>query len=311
MPPESTVTLLGPQRNPRLDAVLRAQSLYGARIALVNPGWREREPDDGLLSSLAGGNTVNLALWHRMQEVWDADPDLAAADRRRRDQLEELQELYLLGLDHVLAAIRAIHARVPRTPSVHERALADAEQVLRDLDRIHLQRVSEVHGDFYSQWPLHERPAVMQARAAIARDLSAVQCVVVPGGHVGVLLGALHLFNVAHQIDVPVIAWGAGAMALTDLVVLFHDRAAHGPAVAELFTRGIGMVHRVVALPSARERLDLGDHLRMGILARRFAPASCLLLDEHAHVEFTRGGTVPPGSPVLATDGMARLSGAA
>ncbi len=311
MPPEPTVTLLGPQRNPRVDAVLRAQCLYGARIALVNPGWREREPDDGLLSSVAGGNTVNLALWHRMQEVWDADPDLAAADRRRRAQLEESQELYLLGLDHVLSAIKALHARQPRTPWVHERAVADAEQVLRDLDRIHLQRVSEIHADFYAHWPLHERLAVAQARAAIARELSDVQCVVIPGGHVGVLLGALHLFNLAHHIDVPVIAWGAGAMALTDVVVLFHDRAAHGPAVAELFSRGIGMVHGVVALPSAKERLDLDNHVRMGVLARRFAPASCLLLDEHAHVEFIRGGTLPHGSPVLAADGTARLSGAA
>src|SRR5690554_4470007 len=94
-PARPPVTLLGPQRDPELDRVLASQGLHG-RVALVNAGWREREPDDELLSSLAGGDTVNLRLWHRMQEVWEADPEFAEADQRRRAVLEEMQELYLL-----------------------------------------------------------------------------------------------------------------------------------------------------------------------------------------------------------------------
>lgn len=307
MPAEDTttapvLTLLGPQRNPRLDSVLTDLGISG-RVALINAGWREREPDDELLASQAGGSTVNLKLWQRMQAVWEADPAFADADRRRRETLEELQELYLLGLDHVVSAIIALVHRTPRNAALGAQALADAEQVMRQLDRQHLARVAEVHAEFWAAWPPHERPAVATLRGLVAQELADAEAVVIPGGHVGVLVGALHLFNVAPLLRAPVIAWGAGAMALTDTVVLFHDRAVHGPAVAEVFSAGVGLVHEVVALPGARARLDLSDTARMGIFARRFAPARLLLLDENADVRFGPDGKLPPGARTLGSDG--------
>jgi hypothetical protein len=304
-PARPPVTLLGPQRDPELDRVLESLDLHG-RIALVNAGWREREPDDELLSSLAGGDTVNLRLWHRMQEVWEADPEFAEADQRRRAVLEEMQELYLLGLDHVVGAITALHQHTPRAHAVREQAIADAEEIMQDMDRRHLERVSEVHQRFWQRWKPHERPAVAGAREAVSRELAEAHAVVMTGGHVGILVGALHLFNVAPQIRVPVIAWGAGAMALTDRVVLFHDRAAHGPTATELFSSGVGLVRDVVALPDARSRLDLDNRPRMATLARRFAPATCLVLDRGARVHVTPDGSLPEDAPVLRPDGTIR-----
>ena len=110
----ASVTLLGPQRTPRVDGVLASLGLTGARAAVINAGWREREPEDELLVGLAGGNAVNLRLWHRMQEVWDADPEFAAADRTRRVVLEEMQDLYVIALDHVIDALHAMRGRAPR-----------------------------------------------------------------------------------------------------------------------------------------------------------------------------------------------------
>lgn len=307
-PQRPAVTLLGPQRDPVLDRVLDSLGVHG-RVALVNAGWREREPDDELLSSLAGGDTVNLRLWHRMQEVWEADPEFAEADQRRRAVLEEMQELYLLGLDHVVRAIAALHRHTPRTHTVREQAIEDAEEIMRDMDRRHLERVAEVHAGFWERWKPHERPAVASVRAAVSHELAQASAVVMTGGHVGVLVGALHLFNVAPQIRVPVIAWGAGAMALTDRVVLFHDRAAHGPTAAEVFSSGVGLVRQVVALPDAGSRLDLDNRPRMATLARRFAPASCLVLEAGTRVDVGPDGALPEDAPLLRPDGTIRPGG--
>lgn len=297
------VTLLGPQRQPRVDAVLRSLHLDGARAAIINAGWREREPEDDLLVSLTSGNAVNLRLWHRMQEVWDADPEFAAADQHRRMILEEMQDLYLIALDHVIDALRTMRGRVPRSEEIQRIALEDAEQIMRSIDERHLDRVNEVHAEFWERWPPHERGAVQVLRDRVRAELADAEVVLIPGGHVGVLVAALHLFNVAPQLRVPIIAWGAGAMALTDRVVLFHDRAAHGPSVSEVFTQGLGLVTDTVAFPGARERLDLGNPLRMGVLARRFAPARCLLLNDRARVDILPGSGLPDDAPVLATDG--------
>lgn len=304
MPAEGpSVTLLGPQRTPRVDGVLKSLGLAGARAAVINAGWREREPEDELLVGLAGGNAVNLRLWHRMQEVWDADPEFAAADRQRRVLLEEMQDLYVVALDHVIDALRAMRGRVPRSVTVQQMALADAEQIMREIDTRHLERVNEVHAEFWARWPPHEREPVRLLRQLISSELDQAEVILIPGGHVGVLVGAMHLFNVAPQLQVPIIAWGAGAMALTDRVVLFHDRAAHGASVSEVFTQGLGLVKDTVALPAARERLELTNPVRMGTLARRFAPATCLLLNERARVDIRPDGHLPDDAPVLAQDG--------
>lgn len=132
-----------------------------------------------------------------------------------------------------------------------------------------------------------------------------MQGVILTGGHVGVLMGAMHLFNIAPALDVPIIAWGAGAMALTERVVLFHDRAAHGPAIAEVYRAGLGLVRHTVALPSPRDRLDVNNEIRMGLLARRFDPARSLLLEAGVQVHIGYDGLLPNGAPVLASDGSA------
>lgn len=305
----ASITLLGPQRTPRIEAVLSSLGLQGARAAIINAGWREREPEDGLLASFTGGNAINLRLWHRMQEVWDSDPEFAAADRTRRLILEEMQDLYVVALDHVVAALRVMADRAPRSARVQEMALGDAEQIMREIDARHLERVGEVHAEFWSKWPPHERPAVALLRERIRAEVAGAEVILIPGGHVGVLVGALHLFNIGPHLQVPIVAWGAGAMALTDQIVLFHDRAAHGPSVTEVFTQGLGLVKETVALPAARERLEVSNAARMGVLARRFAPAHCLLLDERARVDLQPDGSLPDTAPVLAPDGRPTVMG--
>lgn len=303
-PAEPHITLLGPQRTPRLTQVIDALGRSGP-FATINAGWREREPEDALLNDSLHSNSINLHLWQRMQQVWEADPDFAHADRERRHTLEEMQQLYLLGLDHAMSAIETLQRHQPRDPSVQRAAISDAEQIMRDMDARHLERVADLYATFWARTTPHERPAIARERDEISGLLAQAETVVLTGGHVGVLLGALHLFNIAPALAKPVLAWGAGAMALTDRVVLFHDRATHGPTVAETYAAGLGLIRDTIALPSARDRLDLANHERMAVLTRRFDPAHCLLLDAGAQVHVGHDGLLPAGAPVLGADGTA------
>ena len=78
---------------------------------------------------------------------------------------------------------------------------------------------------------------------------------------------------------------------------------------AEVFSAGVGLVRGVVALPDARSRLDLDNRTRMATLARRFAPAACLVLDAGTRVDLGPDGALPEDAPVLRPDGTVRPGG--
>ena len=59
----------------------------------------------------------------------------------------------------------------------------------------------------------------------------------------------------------------------------------------------------VVALPHARRRLRVSDPIRMSVLARRFAPARCLVLDDVTRVPLDEDGGLPPDARVLDLEG--------
>ena len=295
------VTLLGPQRRPTLDTV--TASLYPeGPIATITAGWQEREPDDGELSKLLGSRDVNLRLYRRWLDVQERDPEFARGERKLAAALEELQDMYLLRLDH---ALRAVYAVQRRSGGQRLRAdvLAEAIATVRELDAAHLRRVGAVRGEFYQSLRPHDRPVIAGHRAEVAGLLRDAEAVVVAGGLVGVLADALHLFNAAASLPSAVIAWSAGAMALAERIVLFHDRSAHGPGHPEIYGRGLSAFRNVVPLPHARARLLLDDAPRMAVFARRFAPARCVLLENGTRIDTGGDGSCPPGTRVLGEDG--------
>jgi hypothetical protein len=298
-----SITLLGPQRRPTLDRVLSSLEVRGP-VAVVNAGWREREPDDAEILGLAGEQATNLRLFARWTEALRADPEYAAAEREHRLALDELRQLYLIRLDHALQAESAVTARTDGHPHALAMASADALEAVRLLDATHLARVQELHDDFYGTWRLEERGTIAAHRAEVRELLSTAQCLVIAGGHVGDLIRVLHLFHVSPHVPPQVVAWSAGAMALTPRVVLFHDRAAQGASLTEVFDAGIGVVPGLVLLPHARRRLVTDDVIRMSGLARRFAPDSCLVLDDGVRVDLGPDGAVPPGARVVGANGL-------
>jgi hypothetical protein len=296
------ITLLGPQRRPTLDRVLSSLGV-GGPVAVVNAGWQERESDDAEIIGLAGGQAVNLRLFARWMDVLSADPEYAAAEREHRQLLDELQQLYRVRLDHALQAVHAVAARGDGHAAVQATAMEDALAAVRLLDATHVARVQELHDGFYGTWRLEERGAIAGHREEVRRLLASAECLVVAGGHVGELVRLVHLFHLAPHLPPRVIAWSAGAMALTPRVVLFHDRAAHGASLTEVFDAGIAVIPGLVLLPHARRRLRTDDLLRMSVLARRFAPAVCVVLDDGVRVDLGPGGALPAGARVVDEEG--------
>jgi hypothetical protein len=295
------VILLGPQRRPTLDSVVASLGLDGP-FATITAGWQEGEQDDGELRKRLGHRDVNLSLYRRWLDVLERDPQFAAADRRLRAVLEEMQDIYLLRLDYAMRAVYAVQRR-NGDEEIRDGALADAIASVRELDAAHLYRVSEIRLEFYQARQPHNRPVIAEHRDEVSRLLGDAAALVLAGGHVGVLADVLHLFNVAAALRSPVIAWSAGAMALTDRIVLFNDRAPQGPGHPEVYGSGLSLLRSLVLLPHARAKLLLDDAPRMAIFARRLAPARCILLETGTRIDTDSDGTCPPDARVLAEDG--------
>ena len=298
--------LLGPQRRPTLDAVVRSLGLADGPIATVTAGWQEREPYDGELNALLERRGSGLGLYRRWLDVQEQDPEFAAAERALQRILDELADLYLLRLDYALQAVYALQHR----PGVPAEAVAEAVEGVQSLDAAHLVRVNEVRGEFFDRVRPHDRRVIASHRLAVAGLLGEAAALVIAGGHVGVLADVLHLFNVAAALSgragdpaVPVVAWSAGAMALTDRIVLFGDRSPQGPGHAEVYGSGLSVLRGLVLLPHARARMLLDDTPRMAVIAQRFGPGRCVPLEGGTRIELDRDRGCPPGTRVLTGDG--------
>lgn len=281
--------LLGPQRHrPIVAAAVEALVGAGAggRVACITAGWEERESEHGELFAHLQRPAVNLDIWQRIETIFEADAELLAAMRLRHDTLRKLQELYRLRLGGLMEPARVLLAR-HGDPALLDAERAAAIAMLQTLDREHEQRVAAIHEDFEARWRPAQRPAVAAARQQIAALIDEASCVCIAGGHVGVLLHRLRLFDVPMLLrDKPVVAWSAGAMVLCERIVLFHDDPPQGAADAEAMERGFGLLPGLVPLPHAKRRLHLQDELRVQLLARRFEPARCIALDDGCRIDW-------------------------
>jgi hypothetical protein len=286
------VLLLGPQfRRPNLGEALRQSGLHGPVVS-ITAGWQEREGELGALEEHLGEHARDLRLYERAEAVFAADPALHAAYRERQATLRQLQNFYRLRLDHAKAAARELAGRDDGSPPVR-RALRSAITALRRLDAEHLRDIRAVHRRFDRHWSSTRRPVLASQRAELEHILGAAALVCIAGGHLAVLLNRLRLFGLGAVLrDRPVAAWSAGAMALAERIVLFHDHPPQGAGNAELFDEGLALVPGVVLLPHAAARLATTNPGRIALLARRFAPATCCTLDDGDQLHWHRARLV-------------------
>ena len=296
--------LLGPQRlAPFVDKAAEMLQIDG-KIAAITAGWQEREAEDQDLCAALGNRSVNLMLHARGEAVFRDDPDFFAAHRAKQDRLRHLQELYRLRLASALKGARRVQqATAPR--DLIEAELEEALQALRLLDAHHAAKIRHIEEEFDRKLRPLERPALRRQLREIDAILRECGGVAIAGGHVAVLYNRLRLFDLRSRIaDLPVMAWSAGAMAVSDRIVLFHDSPPQGRGNAEILGAGLGLFPGVVVLPHARRRLMVHDQARISVFARRFAGAACIALDDRCWLRFTGSAwTSGPDTFQLCSDG--------
>ncbi|MGB5249459.1 MAG: Type 1 glutamine amidotransferase-like domain-containing protein [Gammaproteobacteria bacterium] len=285
--------MLGPQRDaPYIAPLLEHFGLGGARACAVTAGWQEREGELDELEAHTASKAPDLTLYQRAEDVFARDPDFQQAYQRRQRRLREMQRLYRRRLAHAVAALREMELETRNSDLVlNERR--SAMRALRTLDRQHLRRIRGLLEAFDARYEPLTRPAVAEHRAEIKAELDACQVLFLAGGHVEVLLNRLRLFGVAELLrEQAVIAWSAGAMAISDQIVLFHDDPVQGSGIAEVADTGLGLIHGVLPLPHASNRLDLEDQARVALFCRRFLPARSMTLDPGAALIWQDGQLV-------------------
>ena len=286
--------ILGPQlRTPCLGQALSQvrPGLQGAVVA-ITAGWQEREGELDALQRHLDHTVQDLRLYERTEALFESDPPLAQAHRARQERLKTVQELYRLRLAHAKSAARELFARNGGGESLENARRASVE-ALRRLDAELLRELDRVHAEFIERLRPLERPALAQQHGELASLLDRAELVLVAGGHVAVLLNRLRLLGLAELLrDRLVAAWSAGAMALTERVVLFHDSPPQGPGNPEVLEHGLGLLRGTVVLPDAGRRLKIEDSNRVQLLARRFAPARCYAVDDGQWLHWRHGRLV-------------------
>jgi hypothetical protein len=312
-----SLTLLGPQRlTPTLPEAVAAVGVDLSPgqppLAIVTAGWQEREDEDADLVAALLGNTVNLRLYARVADIFERDPDLERAHRERGQRLRDIQTLYELRLGHAMDAVYELLRRATEGWLI-DGEVESALGAVRALDERVLALNAEVTGEFLAVWRPEERDAVAAHRADVARVLRDASGLAIAGGQVPTLLNRLNLLGIGdHVEELHVFAWSAGAMVVTERVVVFRDDPPHGRPYSRVFEVGLGWCQGVVALPHPRRRLHLHDARRVSLLARRFAPAVCLGFEDGAHFPIAGADGRPRhGVLLLGADGaVAELAAA-
>ncbi len=300
------VVFLGPQRHvPTVRDALRSLPEHerGAPVAIVTAGWEERELEHVEFEEHIEGRAVNLEVFRRVEECYLDDPELREATRARHDRMRRLQDLYRLRLASLVETAQKIQEIARDDAELAEPELAELFDSARQLDSHHVARIAEIHTEFVDTVKPSERHRIAQHREEIARVLRECPVMCIAGGHVAILLNRMRLLDVlALHEGRPIVAWSAGAMALTNRVVLFHDSPPQGPGAAEVFESGLGAVSGIVPLPHADHRLKLDDTERARLLARRFAPDPCVPLVDGSRIDWDGTRWIAP-----APDGARRI----
>ncbi|MFT5681489.1 MAG: hypothetical protein ACI8RZ_002395 [Myxococcota bacterium] len=283
----SQIVLLGPQRlSPTVGAEVKQRGITGP-VAMITAGWQEREEEDSEFREVLAVPAVNLRLYARWEEVRQEDPEFGELHRSRQDQLRQLSKIYRLRLALLRKQASKLLA-MEGSPELLDPERIHAIDMLKMLDAHHLRRVEEINGEF--EWAVRpgERASIARHRAELMEILQGCEAIAIAGGHVAVLLNRLRLFNIEPMLRrLTVFAWSAGAMTLTERIVLFHDSPPQGAGNPEVLELGLGLIPGVVVLPSARHRLKLEDAGRVALMVRRLSPSHCVPMDEQERLEWS------------------------
>ncbi|MBL8891887.1 MAG: hypothetical protein JNL67_18065 [Planctomycetaceae bacterium] len=285
---QQPLVLLGQQREiPRLQAVLEQRGISGP-VGLVSAGWEEDEDDDQWVRDAVDNPVVNSHLYALADDLFQRDPEVIQLLRERQDRLRELREINELQTEHLGTVARELWRRL-ETHVGAATSLRQTMEQIQEIDRSYLESISVVIAEYDHRIAPKERPSVLEYRARVLERLQECQALFIAGGHVGVLLNRLNLCRLLQHVQLPIIAWSGGAMALGECVYFYDHFLPHTKREIELSRRGMGLFTGVQVFPRANQRLSLHDSCELGLLARRLK-CQCLLLDERSEIGWSADG---------------------
>lgn len=271
-------------------------------------------------------NVQNLSVYNEFQRLRREDPGLAAAYRDKQQCVHRVMALYrqanrmgLRILKEELATVQEWypewsfaalldHGRKPQENDDLALRLV-AEELSLQLDRIRDQdewvvsRLQRLEASFRRFAKLSKNRLWRAQQKVFTRRIRSAATIVVYGGHLAVLLNRLHFYNLGPVLrqaladGATLVARSAGAMALGDRVVVYHDVYQDRHHTFELLGRGMGLLPGMLVLPQHAERIRRGSEDHLAFIARRFPLGACIGLDEGALLRIA-GGLAHSHGPV-------------
>jgi hypothetical protein len=279
--------LLGPQRPVQnLGRTFAAGGFPEGPVAVISAGMQEAEGYNDHIQEAIGRPLVDLELYQRAEQLLHKDSQFHEAYRTRQEQFMELQRLYRRRLRPLALAVRDIY-RTQGDAALLAPERRHALSQLRALDQHHLNRIEQIHSEFEAKYGPDSYDPLAENTADIAHKLSQCGSLLITGGNVIILVNRMRMFGLGKMLpDRPLVAFSAGAMVLTDRIILFHDRTPQGRRDPEVLSAGFGILPGYLFFPDAERRLRVGDKMRTGLLKLRMSPDVCLALDNGSAAEF-------------------------
>lgn len=279
--------LLGPQLPiPNLGTAIDTAHIPAGPIAVISAAWQEGEADTQDLQEQLQRPIVSLDLYQRAEDIFADDETLRTAYRRRQDQLQELQQLYRIRLRQSMIAARQMR-RTQGNSSLLTVERQHAIDQVRDLDAHQLSTIQAINAEYAHELDASSSGQLKEHTDAIRTAMEGCATTLITGGNVLVLLNRLQLFGMQSLLaSRHLIAWSAGAMVLSDTIVLYNDRTPLGRRDPEVLGAGLGIIPGFIFLPDAKKRLLDRDRARIGIFCDRFAPADCIALNNGSLFHF-------------------------
>lgn len=300
------------------------------RVLLVTAAWGEREHDEGhvkrslnaigLASRFEAGfdrTLVNLSLDHEVRGLARSSPRALDAWREGRRVAELARSFYLEHNAHLIQLFRRTLAAGKREdPTLTVASLAEEQGHHGGVDRLlryalsrelrqaldtleanddHLVALlDEVEQRSFDADGLTYDEAWRAARGRLERRILEANTIVLFGGNLDRLLGALRLFRLRDALaealrrGTTIVAMSAGAMALCERVIIYDDFAATRRDF-QLYDRGLALVRDVQLFPHCTERIQTDDPDNLAYLARRFRHHACVGLNQRSFLLFEPG----------------------
>ena len=295
--------ILGPQRpSPNL---LEAVEWLGSSgpVAVITAGWRHDEGDVEPLIRHLGREVMHLPLYRWFDEIGDKNAVLAGRYGERQGKIKAFKQVYRLQLQAAMDVLDKVEVLAEEEPELYGAEVEGAFEALRMVDTRALQRMQRIREGFVDVLNPWQDPSVKPYYDQIRDCLDKCDTLLVAGGHVAVLRNRLCFFGMrgllhdALRQGKNIVCWSAGAMAMSEHIVLYYDEPPEGKGIPEVLDSGLGLLPRSLLFPHAKLRLNLSNPTRAAKLAQRFQPHQCITLEHGAWLAWNQKEFVNLGPP--------------